>query len=108
MKPPPKSFEQGSRSADRGPRPLVSIRVAPNLYLWHPGSPVMSKKPIARLRLDQLEDRQVPSTLDLTGVEWRTIDGTHNNLALPNQGAAGTRQIRFGYGAQFPDGYGDA
>src|SRR5262249_43079309 len=47
-------------------------------------------------------------TLDLTGVEWRTIDGTNNNLALPGQGAAETRQIRFGYGAQFPDGFGDA
>ena len=29
-------------------------------------------------------------------------------LALPTQGAAETRQIRFGYGDQFPDGFGDA
>jgi peroxidase len=55
-----------------------------------------------------LEDRLVPSGLDLTGVEWRSIDGTSNNLALPSQGAAETQQIRFGYQAQFPDGFGDA
>jgi hypothetical protein len=60
------------------------------------------------LRIEALEDRLVPSGLDLTGVEWRAIDGTGNNAALPDQGAAETRQIRFGYGAQFPDGFGDA
>ena len=68
----------------------------------------MAKSHHARLGLEPLEDRQVPSTFDLTGVEWRTIDGTNNNLDLPSQGAAETRQIRFGYGAQFPDGFGDA
>jgi hypothetical protein len=68
----------------------------------------MAKRHIARLGCAPLEDRLVPSGPDLSGVEWRTIDGTNNNLALPNQGAAETRQIRFGYGAQFPDGYGDA
>jgi peroxidase len=60
-----------------------------------------------RPTLEVLEGRLVPSGLDLTGVEWRSIDGTNNNLALPTQGAAETRQIRFGYQAQFPDGYGD-
>jgi peroxidase len=55
---------------------------------------------------DCLEDRLVPA-LDLTGVEFRTIEGTNNNAAFPNRGAAETRQIRFGYGAQFPDGFGD-
>lgn len=67
----------------------------------------MNQSPRLRPWLDALEDRLVPS-IDLTGVEFRTIDGTNNNLALPNQGAAETRQIRFGYGAQFPDGFGDA
>src|SRR5262245_17837089 len=63
----------------------------------------------APLRIEALEDRLVLSLgLDLTGVEWRTINGTGNNIATPNQGAAETRQIRFGYGAQFPDGFGDA
>src|SRR5262245_52757337 len=68
----------------------------------------MRKDRTLRPRLERLEDRQVPSTPDLTGVEFRTIDGTRNNLARPTQGAAETRQIRFGYGAQFPDGFGDA
>ena len=61
-----------------------------------------------RPTFEVLEDRVVPSGLDLTGVEWRSIDGTSNNLALPTQGAAETQQIRFGYQAQFPDGFGDA
>jgi len=69
----------------------------------------MAKKHTARLGSRPLEDRLVPSGgLDLTGVEWRTIDGTNNNLAFPTQGAAETQQIRFGYQAQFPDGFGDA
>lgn len=60
--------------------------------------------------LEMLEARQMLAAdpLDLSGVEWRTIDGTNNNAAAPDQGAAETRQIRFGYGAQFPDGFGDA
>jgi hypothetical protein len=69
----------------------------------------MAMRHTARLGSGPLEDRLVPSGgLDTTGVEWRTIDGTNNNVAQPTQGAAETRQIRFGYGAQFPDGYGDA
>jgi peroxidase len=68
----------------------------------------MPKKHAARLGTGALEDRLVPAGgLDVTGVEWRSIDGTNNNAALPSQGAAETRQIRFGYGAQFPDGFGD-
>src|SRR5262249_8791761 len=63
----------------------------------------------ARLACEQLEDRQLLSDgLDLTGVEFRTRDGTSNNLDHLTQGAARTPQIRFGYGAQFPDGFGDA
>ena len=68
----------------------------------------MSKRLHSRPRTEQLEDRLVPVDLNLTGVEWRTIDGTSNNVALPTQGAAETEQIRFGYGDQFPDGIGDA
>jgi hypothetical protein len=66
-------------------------------------------KPTQRpqLQVKKLEDRSVPA-VDLTAIEWRTFDGTGNNLATPNQGAAETRQPRIGYGAQFPDGYGDA
>ncbi|HVK09925.1 MAG TPA: peroxidase family protein [Gemmataceae bacterium] len=68
----------------------------------------MPKKHAARLRTGALEDRLVPSGgLDVTDVEWRSIDGTNNNAERPTQGAAETRQIRFGYGAQFPDGFGD-
>src|SRR5262245_12182599 len=63
----------------------------------------------ARLKCAQLQDRSLLSGgRDLTGVEFRTLDGTGNNFDHPTQGAARTRQIRFGYGAQFPDGFGDA
>jgi hypothetical protein len=41
-------------------------------------------------------------------IEVRTIDGSGNNLANPMQGAAETQQIRFGYGDDFPDDFGDA
>jgi hypothetical protein len=37
----------------------------------------------------------------------RTIDGTGNNIQRPNQGAANTNIIRFGYPGDYPDGYGD-
>ncbi len=40
-------------------------------------------------------------------VEFRTIDGSDNNLFLATQGAANTRVIRFGYDADYPDGIGD-
>lgn len=40
-------------------------------------------------------------------VEFRTIDGSGNNLSIPSQGAANTRVIRFGYDADYPDGIGD-
>lgn len=68
----------------------------------------MAKNRLARLLAEQLEERLVlTGELDLIGVEWRSITGVGNNVALPNQGAAETRQIRFGYGAQFPDAFGD-
>jgi hypothetical protein len=40
-------------------------------------------------------------------VEFRAIDGTGNNTFQASQGAAGTRVIRFGYNADYPDGIGD-
>lgn len=40
-------------------------------------------------------------------VEFRTFDGTGNNLNSPTQGAANSRVIRFGYDADYPDGIGD-
>ncbi len=61
----------------------------------------------AHLTAEQLEDRQVPSGLDLSSVEFRTIDGTDNNPNFPNQGAAESVQIRFGYGDDFPDEIGN-
>jgi hypothetical protein len=66
----------------------------------------MNKHQHHRPRTEQLEDRLAPA-INLTGVEWRTIDGTGNNAALPTQGAAETEQIRFGYGNRFPDDNGD-
>ena len=42
-----------------------------------------------------------------SAVEFRTIDGTGNNIANPSQGAANTRVIRFGYDADYPGGIGD-
>lgn len=68
----------------------------------------------ARLSVERLEDRMVLSAdLDLSLVEFRTIDGTENNAVNPDQGSAGSTQIRFGYGDRFPDnpdgteGFGD-
>lgn len=59
--------------------------------------------------IERLEGRLLfAAGLDLTGVEFRTINGTGNNQALPNQGAAETEQIRFRYAAAFPDTFGDA
>src|SRR5438309_1640087 len=73
------------------------------------GDRVMTSKRRVRLGCERLEERQLLSgDLYLTGIEWRTIEGTNNNLPNPTQGAAETRQIRFGYTAQFPDGFGDA
>ncbi|MGB6043506.1 MAG: peroxidase family protein, partial [Pirellulales bacterium] len=69
-----------------------------------------------RLQFEQLEERQF---LDAGGmlppgpgdpdqpVEYRTIDGSDNNLTIDSQGAADTNVIRFGYPAVFPDGHGD-
>lgn len=65
----------------------------------------MKKKP-AQLKFDHLEDRVTPS-IDLTGIEFRTITGVNNNPNLANQGAAPVQQIRFGYGDDFPDAIGD-
>jgi hypothetical protein len=69
----------------------------------------LAKHHSVRLSAEQMEDRVVPS-IDLTGVEWRTITGVNNNLTVLNprtglfdQGAAETRQIRFGYGVEFTD-----
>src|SRR6187200_2601831 len=56
--------------------------------------------------LELLEGRLLMA-FDVSGVEWRTIDGTNNNVADPTQGAARTQQIRFGYGDRFPDDNGD-
>ncbi|MEQ8789010.1 MAG: peroxidase family protein [Pirellulaceae bacterium] len=67
----------------------------------------MSRNQKRFLRLENLEDRCLLAGLDLTGVEFRTIDGVDNNPNLPNQGAADTVQIRFGYGDDFPDDNGD-
>lgn len=39
--------------------------------------------------------------------EFRSIDGTGNNLNNPSQAAAETRVIRFGYDADYPDGIGN-
>lgn len=60
-----------------------------------------------RLGCERLEERQLLSGDLVAGVEWRTIEGTHNNLVNLRQGAAETQQIRFGYQSQFPDGFGD-
>jgi hypothetical protein len=61
----------------------------------------------AHLSSERLEDRDVPSGVDVFGFESRTIDGSDNNPNFPNQGAAEAVQIRFGYGDDFPDGIGD-
>ena len=44
-----------------------------------------------RLALDTLEERAVPA---IVGPEWRSIDGSGNNLANPSWGQAGTDYIR--------------
>src|SRR5687768_6639619 len=59
--------------------------------------------------IERLEARLLfAAGLDLTGVEFRSVDGSGNNLAIPDQGAAETQQIRLGYRDEFPDGFGDA
>src|SRR5687768_15459738 len=68
---------------------------------------MMRKRKTIRLAAEQLEDRIVPAVLDLTGAEFRTIDGTDNNPIDDTQGAAETTQVRFGYGDDFPDDNGD-
>lgn len=40
-------------------------------------------------------------------LEFRTIDGSQNNLTFVNQGVANSRVIRFGYDADYPDGTGN-
>jgi hypothetical protein len=42
-----------------------------------------------------------------SAVEFRTIDGTGNNLFNAAQGAANTRVVRVGYDADYPGGIGD-
>ena len=76
----------------------------------------MVLRPLARLRAEPLEHRillaadasqLLASTAVITGAEYRSLDGTGNNLTLDEQGAALTRVIRFGYPARYPDGHGD-
>jgi hypothetical protein len=57
-----------------------------------------SPRPTTRLQIATLEDRVVPS-----GPEFRSIDGTGNNLANPTWGQAGTNFIRIAP-AQYADG----
>ena len=78
----------------------------------------MSPHPVClRLRAEQLEQRALlavsspqtaPLDVKLDQIEFRTIDGSLNNPDTPQQGAADTRVIRFGYPARYPDGHGDA
>ncbi len=73
----------------------------------------------APLRTERLETRVLlaahssrphasDSLPDLSEVEYRSIDGSGNNLIDDTQGAAGTNVIRFGYPAVYDDGHGDA
>lgn len=66
----------------------------------------MTKTNKTKLQISHLEDRVVPA-IDVSTVEWRTIDGTDNNPNVASQGAANIEQIRFGYGDDFPDDNGD-
>lgn len=76
----------------------------------------MSTPHSVRLRAEPLENRVLLaadllqhhlSDPDLSDTEFRTIDGTENNLVEDEQGAALTRVIRFGYPGRYPDGHGD-
>lgn len=69
-----------------------------------------------RLTVEVLENRTLFSGGPIwDGIEFRTIDGSFNNLTADaeRRGAAETRQMRFGYGSEFPftelgvDGFGD-
>lgn len=46
-------------------------------------------------------------SVNVCAVEFRTFDGTGNNLSEPTWGAAETRVIRFGYETDYPDAIGD-
>ncbi len=68
----------------------------------------MAKNRRVRLEYEQLENRLALSGgLDLSGVEFRSIDGTGNNVANPTQGAANTPIIRVNYPASYPDNLGN-
>ncbi len=47
------------------------------------------------------------ASCSVAAVEFRSLDGAGNHLTNLGQGAAGTRVIRFGYDADYPDGIGD-
>ncbi|MCI0638935.1 MAG: peroxidase family protein [Gemmataceae bacterium] len=64
----------------------------------------------ARLWAEPLEERLALSLILPDEINIRTIDGANNNLTVLNprtleydQGAADTRQIRFGYGVEFTE-----
>lgn len=46
-------------------------------------------------------------SFSVSASEFRSLDGAGNHLTELRQGAAGTRVIRFGYDADYPDGVGD-
>ncbi|REK06719.1 MAG: LEPR-XLL domain-containing protein [Planctomycetota bacterium] len=64
-------------------------------------------EPRILLAADAIDGLEPQSPLDLSNVEFRSIDGSGNNLVDDAQGAADTRVIRFGYPAVYPDGHGD-
>jgi hypothetical protein len=60
-----------------------------------------------RLRILAATVIVIATSVSALAAEFRTIDGRGNNLLRESQGAAGTRVIRFGYSADYPDGVGD-
>lgn len=73
-------------------------------------SPGLSESLESRLLLTSITS-SASSAMDagssIFEAEVRTIDGVDNNVSNPEQGAAETRVIRFGYPAVYPDGFGD-
>jgi hypothetical protein len=72
--------------------------------LTSPGDPGCHR---SALRFTVINSLILVMSCSVSAIEFRSLDGAGNHLVNLLQGAAGTRVIRFGYDADYPDGIGD-